>query len=906
MSILPRRRFVSAPLLLLAAALSGGIVVQRYLDLNNRSFAITLTVALVASILCVASLKGGKLVASTFSLLIAFFCAGIVLVRSIDRVPAANRIATMYDRGAIVPGDPIEIVGVVAGEPEPAPQSFYLTIHVERVAFKGSGNDASGTVLLLAQSPTEKLKQEYDALALRHGARLRVMTKLDREDDFRNPGVSQFTEYLERKGYDATGTIKSPLLIERLDDQRVFLPLAWVYSWRTRLQKEFTQRFSAETAGVLNAALLGNPHNISARSAEGFRAGGTFHILVISGLQIAFIAGVAIVIVRRITRRKLLQFLLAALFLWAYALAVGAETSVTRAALMFTLTAFAPVLSRRANSLNTVAGAGLLLLVLSPLDLFDPSFQLTFLSVVAIVCIALPLLENMRRVGTWRPTMVTPYPPQCSPWLKKLSEALFWSERAWRAEMATSNIKYRLFKTAIAARLERWRVQKILRYALSALVISASVQITLLPLMILYFHRLSIASLVLNIFVGVLMAVLALAALVAVMVSQVSTVPGGLFVVFAEKTNWLMTHLIDPFAASGFASVRLPHYSGWAAGMYAVYFSLLLVLVLALCKWNPLRPHAASSGLNRRMKRIVAFSFVATLVTVILHPFSAAQPDGRLRVEFLDVGQGDSALVTTPDGTTILIDGGGRPSWTNRDDEDGEPAFERDTRSVGERVVSEFLWSRGLDGVDYLIATHADVDHIDGLNDIARNFKVRGAIVARAPVDDREFAKFAHTLNQVGVPLQMVGSGDVLQLGSVLMDVFWPAPVHVTNSPSRNNDSLVLRVRFGEKSILFTADIEKETEAALIRTGKDLHTDVLKVAHHGSKTSSTEQFIEAATPRVAVISVGRHSIFGHPNKEVVDRWRASGAQVLTTGEKGTISVVTDGRGLSVNTFAPKG
>ena len=598
MLILPRPRFVTAPLLSLAVALCGGIVVQHYAKLNSRSFAIVLAVAVAASIICLVSLKRGKLFASTLSLLLAFFCTGIVLVRSTDLPPAANRISTMYDQGAIGPGDPVEIVGVVIGEPEPAPHSFYLTMRVERVAFKASERDASGTVLLLVPASTEKLKQEYDALALHHGARLRVMTKLDREDNFRNPGVSQFTEYLERKGYDATGTIKSPLLVERMDDERVFLPLAWVYSWRARLQKEFQQRFSAETAGVLNAALLGNPHNISARAAERFRAGGTFHILVISGLQIAFIAGVAILLVRRITQQKLLQFLMAALFLWAYAIAVGAEASVTRAALMFTLAAFAPVVSRRANSLNTVAGAGLLLLVLNPLDLFNPSFQLTFLSVVAIVCITLPLLENMRRVGTWRPTMVTPYPPRCSAWLRTLSEALFWSEREWRAEMAASNIKYRLFKTPIAAKLERWRIQKILRYALSAIVISASVQIVLLPLMIVYFHRVSIASLLLNIFVGVLMVVLALTALVAVLVSQVSTMLGGLLVVFVEKTNWLMTHSVDPLSVLGLASMRLPHYSGLAAGIYAVYFILLAALVGSMSKWNPLRSHARLLGLT--------------------------------------------------------------------------------------------------------------------------------------------------------------------------------------------------------------------------------------------------------------------------------------------------------------------
>jgi competence protein ComEC len=906
MSLLPQLRFVPAPLLPLTAALSGGITIHHFLKLNTRLFVIVPAVALAASIICLASLKRGKLSASTLCLLIAFFCTGLVLVRSTDRPPAPNRISTMYDTGLIASDDPVEITGVVKGEPEPAPNSFYLTMRVERVAFKGSERDASGTVLLLSQAPTEKVEREYDARMLHHGARLRVMTKLDREDDFRNPGVSPFTEYLERKGYDATGIIKSPLLIERLDDAQVFLPLAWVYSWRTRLQKEFSQRFSAETAGVLNAALLGNPHNISATAAERFRSGGTFHILVISGLQIAFIAGVVLLIVRRITQRKLLQFLLAAIFLWAYALAVGAEPSVTRAAVMFTLVAFAPVVTRSANSLNTVAGAGLLLLVINPVGLFDPSFQLTFLSVVAIVCIAVPLLENMRRVGAWRPTMATPYPPQCSAWFRRLSEALFWSEREWRTEMAASNIKYRLFKTPSAAKLERWRLQKILRYALSAVAISASVQVVLLPLMILYFHRVSISSLLLNIFVGILMAALALTALVAVLVSLISTMLGGLLVFVAEEMNWLMTHSVDPFSALGPASIRLPHYKGFAAGIYVVYFILLAVLVIAVSKWNPLRAHPPVSSLKRRMRRVVAFGFAATLGIVVLHPFSAPRPDGRLHLEFLDVGQGDSALLTAPDGTTILIDGGGEPSlsWANRGSDDGEPAFERDTRSIGERVVSEYLWSRGLDRVDYLIATHADADHIDGLSDIARNFKVRSAIVARAPANDAEVAKLVRTLNDTGVPLELVGAGDVLQLGNVSIDVLWPPPVHSAHASSRNNDSLVLRVRFGEKTLLLTGDIEKQAETALVKTGTNLRTDVLKVPHHGSKTSSTVHFVAAARPALAVISVGRHSIFGHPNQEVIDRWRASGAQVITTGEKGTISVVTDGVNLTVGTFVP--
>ena len=294
--------------------------------------------------------------------------------------------------------------------------------------------------------------EEYDALELRHGARIRVLVTLDREDNFRNPGVMPFTEYLEREGYDATGVIKSPLLIERLDDARVFLPLALLYEWRESLQRRIHTLFSPETAGILDAALLGNHYNISLGAAERFRAGGTFHVLVISGMQIAFIGGLILLMVRWFTKRRILQVIMAATFLWGYTIAVGADTSVVRSAFMFTFVLLAPLVSRRGNTLNSLGGAALVLLVWRPEDLFDPSFQLTFLSVLSIVTIAVPLISRMREVGSWRPTHETPYPPAAANWFRAFSEALFWSEREWKAEMTGSNIRYRLFKTTWASR----------------------------------------------------------------------------------------------------------------------------------------------------------------------------------------------------------------------------------------------------------------------------------------------------------------------------------------------------------------------------------------------------------------------------------------------------------------------
>src|SRR6185295_14476213 len=193
------------------------------------------------------------------------------------------------------------------------------------------------------------------------------------------------------------------------------------------------------------AALLGNRYRLSRSTSERFREGGTFHVLVISGLHITFLGGLVFLITKRFTRNRTLQFLLSAAALWGYSLAVGAESSVVRAALMFTVVLLAPLVSRRASSLNTLGGAALVLLGWRPGDLLDPSFQLTFVSVLAIVIFAWPLLEKMSAVGAWRPTRNTPYPPSCSSWLRSFCEILFWSEQEARQELDRANHRYSLF-----------------------------------------------------------------------------------------------------------------------------------------------------------------------------------------------------------------------------------------------------------------------------------------------------------------------------------------------------------------------------------------------------------------------------------------------------------------------------
>jgi len=813
--------------------------------------------------------------AAGLMLLSAMFFAGVALALLERRGDESSELKKFVDK-------PIALTGVLDGPPEFARDRVYLSLRVERI---DSEAIPRGRVSLLARVRNAATVESYRVLQLRYGTRVSVRTTLDRAGNYRNPGVSPLHEYLDRTAYDATGIVRAPGSIARLDDTRVFPPLAKLYQWRERLQREIDTRFAPETAGVLDAALLGNRYNLSHSASERFREGGTFHVLVISGLHISFLGGLVFLVVRRLTARRLLRFVLPASVVWSYSIAVGAEASVVRAALMFTFAGLATIVFRQSTSLNALGAAALILLVHSPKQIFDPSFQLTFLSVLAIVAIAWPLLLRMSAIGAWHPTRSTPYPAACSPGVKTLCELLFWSERGWQQELARSPHDYRLFKNLAAAWLERYHVQSCLRYVVGAVVVSASVQVVLLPLLIVYFHRLSLASLVLNIVVSVLLAVLVAVAVGALLLAQVSAAISAPVFKLADAINWLMVHSVDPFSSFDLASLRLPEYTGRAAFLYVVYYFPLLLLLLALSHWRPL------ALLKERRCKLHRFVLPMSLLQVlligvlVLHPLSSGRADAQLHVDFLDVGQGDSALLTMPDGTTLLVDGGGNTTEA--------------ARRIGETVVSEYLWWRGLSEVDYVLATHADADHIDGLNDVLKNFRVRSALVAGRPANDPEFLKFSETLSATNTHAEVIQAGDVISFGPVEVSVLWPPG---GGEQSTNNDSIVLRLKFGEHSILLTGDIEKVAERALVESDQDLNASVVKVAHHGSKTSSTDDFVRATKPTLAIISVGRNSMFGHPHPEVVQRWQANGATVLTTGECGTITITIDGHQLSLKKF----
>lgn len=916
--------FTLYPLTWLSISFMSGIFLGNRFDI---SWQFCLSICLILTLLIIFFIRQKF---AALLLIFSFVALGALCFQTEAQSTAANRLKTLYDSNEFVSGEPLEITGILQSKPELAVDAIFLELKSESVIYKGVERKVSGKVRLFAPVSNEQVAREYEQLQLDAGAKIRVGCELRREEKFSNPGVASAKEILDNIELDATATIKSPLLVENLGEAGTFAPLSWAFERRQDLILDFKKYFSVPTAGVLIASLLGNRYHLDKASAEKFREGGTFHVVVISGLQITFIGGLAILLMRRLTKNRWTQFLSAGLFLWIYTITVGADVPVTRAAVMFTVLHFANVIFRQATLLNALGASVLLLLVWRPADFFDQSFQLTFVCVGAIVAMAFPLLEKIKAIGQWRPSAETPVPPDCSKRLKTFCEILYWSERRWQREQTRSIWQAKLFKSPLAEKLEQRKLQNILRYIFEMILVSAVVQVWLIPLLVVYFHRISLIAIFLNIWVGLLIAIESLAAIFAVFIAQLSETLALPFIKWTEILNWLLLHFADWFIDNGWASLRLPHYSGNMKVVYVLYFLPVLAITFLIHKWKPFK---LTENENRKIEnkeknsslpvsefsifsiknssslKISASAFALLLAVIIFHPFSAPRPDGRLHIDFLDVGQGDSALITMPTGETMLVDGGGKPGFNShyvkREDEEAE-LFEPDTRGLGEAVVSAFLWEKGYDKIDYILATHADADHIQGLADVAQNFRIRAALFGRTPMKDADFVELFNVLQKRDVPLVTLARGDVVHFGDVRIEVLYPGRDENAEAISDNNHSVVLRIIYGARKFLLTGDIEKETETGLLTAAPEsLQTDLIKVAHHGSKTSSTQNFVNATHARVAIISVGLESPFGHPKPEVVQRWKLSGAKILTTGENGTISISTDGNDLQLKTFKGK-
>jgi len=905
------------PFLYLTAALVTGILFDR--SSEPVSF-ITTTFTVAAFGLSIGFFVAKRDTAATIALFLSFAASGASLsLKERTVTDSTPRLRTLYESKLILPDEPVELTGALASPPEPAPGAVYLDLKAEELQVRGELKSVQGAVRLMLSTVHPDASRELRNLALDYGSRIRVLVRLERAKEYGNPGSPDFNDFLERRGFELKGVIKSPLLIERLGTVNTNRLLLCIYHVRMRMMDAIESCFKPPVAGTLKAMLTGNRYFLDTYTIDRLQQGSTFHTLVIAGLHIGILAWALLGGRSPARRRSVWRVVLCVVILWSYAVMVGMAPPVTRATAMITVGLIGPVLFRRSSSINAVALAAFGMLALKPSLVTDPGFQLSFVAVAGIVGLALPLSDKLRRVGEWRPTSHTPHPPSCSNAVRYIAEMLFWDERNFQTEMQHSPIRYRLEKATAARVLGRWRIQPLMRGSVLIMITSTAIQLSTLPLMAFYFHRVSPVAVLLNIIAGLLTRVMMLTALATIAMAGVSAWFVSHLGVVVNAAHFVLVRAIEPFINVPFATFRVAHYHGRLEVVYALYFLPFALIAVLIDHWQPIefvlpRDRAATANRNKTSSRRSGFvswktlphfsgvAFIAFLAAVIGVPTDRTL--GKLTIHFLDVGQGDSAFIVFPRGRTMLVDGGGELQFGKRqlnsdmmDEDISEGAF-----SVGEAVVSRFIWSLGRTRVDYICATHADADHIGGLSAVARNFRVGEAIVGHAPDSDPEFDFFVRTVGRRSIPLSTVSAGEHFEIDDVRVEVLWPPAAYVTPVTSSNNDSVVLRIVYGSVSVLLAGDIEQAAEELLVASQTDLRADILKVPHHGSKTSSTETFVEAVNPKYAVISVGERSRFGHPHASVVKRYVSKGIRILQTGITGTVTVAIDGETYDVRTY----
>ncbi|MBX3298961.1 MAG: ComEC/Rec2 family competence protein [Acidobacteria bacterium] len=875
----------SLPLVWLAAAFASGAAAGASTYLPPI---IAAAIGLAAVVLLAAARIEGR--PAGLAAIIAFTFAGIAAGGS-SAVAATDpdRIRNIYDRGEIVSGSEVVLNGVVSSVIEPDPDGENARLRVTSIVYRDNERPASGTVQLSLRHANAEGETR-----LRYGSPVSALCRLQREDKYLDPGVIPTRESLDRRGVDAACSVNNIGNIEIGGEDHSIMAI--LSDLRVAAVRELRLRLSPRAAGVMIAALTGDRHFVDGDTAEAFREGGTFHILVVSGLHISFIGGLLLFAARRLTRKRWVQAAVSAVPLWAYTAAAGGNIPAVRAAVMFTLILIGYVLYRPTSMLNMLGAAAIILLAWRPADVFDPTFHLSFVSVAAIVGVAIPLIERLRNIGEWYPKPGQPLPPRCTRLMRRACETIWWRPEAWSKELSTQIWSGTIRKEPFFGGKLSGGIQSVAAGLIQALIISTAAQFAMLPLLAIYFNRVVLTGPISNLWVASIFAVEALASVAGLAASAVSEKIGGLFFGLADVSNTAMLWLPATLSSIGATGYRLPAYSGRATLIYVAYLAAFAGLAFQIRRWRPLDV-AGNWRANSDLTLIITASLAIFGGVIAIGVGADAKADGRLYVHFIDVGQGDAILLRLPGGGAVLIDGGGTRNYKAEQD-GGSPRYDR--AGIGEVVTNRTLWALGVDRLEAIAATHSDADHAEGLADVARSFTFDRLLLGRKACSAPEMSPVCAEAKRQEALIEIVERGDTFEIEGVVFEVLHPA---TGDGPYDNDASLVLRVTYGGRRFLLTGDIERGAEAAIIGSGVEMAADVVKIPHHGSKTSSTDAFVNAVSARYAIVSAGKRSPFGHPADAIVRRWIEAGAEVLSTQQNGMITFSTDGSDLLVTAYA---
>ena len=664
------------------------------------------------------------------------------------------------------------------------------------------------------------------------GDRVRFRAVLRRPSGSLNPGGFDYAVYLERQGIDGIATVAGSEAVEFLESGRAH---AWwaIWNqfdrWRGSIRLAALQTLPQPALGLYVGIVIGDQGYLDQDLRDQFMVTGTVHLLSISGSHLGLVALLIFAVVRWVMillpadwlltlSRRITPTRMAAvctlLPVAGYACLAGAELATIRSLLMVAVGLSAIWLGQERRLFHALSAAAVAILLHDPQALFDISFQLSFLSVMAI-----------------------------AGWLS-------WATTAELEELQTTQS---FLKTCA-----RWGRDSVL--------MSGVVTLVTLPLVAYYFNQLSWLGLITNVVAVPVMGILLVPIGLGAGIWQI--IVGGTMLPLASVNQWFLEHFV--------AAIRLVSMLPGGEWHVAAPSVLTMVWFYGCLGLIWLRVGSAAVRLT------AGAGVLLILLWWIWFPRMFFIDRDQFRVTFLDVGQGDSAVVELPDGQVVLIDGGA--------------AYER--FDMGRGVVAPFLWNRGIHTIDQVIGTHPQLDHVGGLAWVVRHFTVKGYWGSGETREEAFYRRLQQSLAFRGLQEGVAREGqEIVSSGPCRMVILNPPvdehlglPIHNGHVGGHvlNNRSVVTRLTCGSHTMLFAADVEREGLSRMTRTTPHSSMEVLKVPHHGALSSLNRDWLASIHPRYAVFSTGRHNPYRHPAAAVLDAYGSEGSTVLRTDRDGGI------------------
>ncbi|RMH35285.1 MAG: DNA internalization-related competence protein ComEC/Rec2 [Nitrospirae bacterium] len=720
----------------------------------------------------------------------------------------------------------VQVRGTVAEEVHRTPDRLAVIVQLSQVREASGWEPASGRLLITWRAPDHRLYP---------GDTIETSVHMRPPYGTRNPGGFDYAAYLAREGVHAVASLWDAEHL-RLREQPPSLRY-WVSRtiarWRGAVNEAATNSLNGPALSIFLAVIIGEQGLLSPDERDVFTATGTAHIMAISGTHLGILAGLMFFLVRDGVRRlpsawlerlalRITPTRLAVLatvpVVVLYALLAGAKIATVRALVMILFAMTAVWLGRERQLLTVLAIAACLLLLYHPSSLYDASFQLSFVSVYAIAL----MLRWQNWAGTDDGSMNTEAAP-----------------RHW----------------------QRWG-SRFRQIVLVSLVVTTAT----LPLVAYHFNQLAwigpFTNVVVVPFVGFLVIPIGLMSAFWVIGSDMDTLP------FAT----ILQRLLDAvFHGLRLLSEVIPG-TEWHVASPA-FLSILVFYVLMVLATRPE---------GSRWWRVASVGGILILTVWWAWSPKLGWDEDSLRVAFLDIGQGDAAVIELPDGQVVVIDGG--PTYTRLD--------------MGRAVIGPYLWDRGIRRIDHIIATHPQWDHMGGLAWVVRHFDVGQFWSNGIERSNPFYLRVKQAVRESGVGETRAWAGQIITRAGpcrlmVLNPPLFPDTRTVLSAISQNgsllnNHSIVTQLDCGLHSFLFTADAEREALRRLSRMPENHRARVVKVPHHGAKSSLEREWINGLNAEIAVITVGRRNRYGHPDRSVVDAYVQHGIQVYRTDRDGAV------------------